>query len=57
LEDYTPLTYIEYGEEIKILTEADYDAILKSGKMFCRKTITGRSDKLMDMIDEHRRNG
>lgn len=57
LEDYTPLTYIEYGEEIKILTEADYDAILKSGKMFCRKTITGRSDKLMDMIDEQRHDG
>ena len=57
LEDYTPLTYIEYGDEIKVLTEADYDHILASGKMFCRKTVTGKSDKLMDMIDEYRKNG
>jgi hypothetical protein len=57
LEDYTPLTYIEYGEEIKVFTEADYDTIIKSGKMFCRKTITGKSDKLMDLIDEQRRDG
>jgi hypothetical protein len=54
LEDYTPLTYIEYGKEIKVLTEADYDRILASGKMFCRKTVTGRSDKLMEKIDELR---
>lgn len=57
LEDYTPLTYIEYGQEIKVFTEEDYNTILASGKMFCRKTITGKSDKLMDMIDEHRKNG
>jgi len=55
LEDYTPLTYIEYGQEIKILTETDYNNILSSGKMFCRKTITGKSDQLMDMLDQHRK--
>ena len=57
LKDYTPLTYIEYGQEMKVFTEKDYDAILASGKMFCRKTVTGKSDKLMDMIDEHRNDG
>ena len=57
LEDYTPLTYIEYGQEIKAFTEDDYDTILASGKMFFRKAVTGKSDKLMDLIDEHRNNG
>ena len=57
LEDYTPLTYIEYGQEIKVFTEKDYDTIMASGKMFFRKAVTGKSDKLMDMIDEHRKNG
>lgn len=57
LEDYTPLTYIEYGDEIKVLTESDYDAIMASGKMFCRKTVSGRSDRLIEMIDQQRRNG
>ena len=42
---------------MKVFTEKDYDAILASGKMFCRKTVTGKSNKLMDMIDEHRNDG
>ena len=51
LEQVTPLTYIIYKPEIKILTEADYDEVVKSGKLFCRKTITGKSDKFLDMLD------
>lgn len=54
LEDLSPLTYIEYGHEIKVFTESDYETLLASGKMFCRKTITGKSDKLLDMIDKVR---
>lgn len=54
LEDLSPLTYIEYGKEIKVFTEQDYDTLMKSNKMFCRKTITGKSDKLLDMIDKTR---
>lgn len=54
LEQLTPLTYIEYGSKIKELTESDYDRILASGKMFCRKCVTGVSDRLMDMIDQQR---
>lgn len=57
LEQLTPLTYIEYGKSIKILTDADFDTIVKSGKMFCRKTVTGESDRLMDMIDKQRQHG
>ena len=57
LEQLTPLTYIEYGQKIKILTENDYDSIMASGKMICRKTVTGESDQLMDMIDKQRQHG
>ena len=28
--------------------------LIKSDKIFCRKTITGKSDRLMDMIDAYR---
>ncbi len=54
LEELSPLTYIEYGKEIKVLTEEDFDVLINSNKMFCRKTITGKSDKLLDKIDEYR---
>ena len=57
LEELTPLTYIEYGAKIKELTEADFDRIIASGKMFCRKTVTGISDALMDRIDGVRVSG
>lgn len=54
LELLTPLTYIDYGEEIKVFTEADFDTLMGSGKLFCRKVVTGKSDRLMNMIDEYR---
>lgn len=55
LEDVTPLTFIDYTNGIKILDESDLPRLLASGKMFCRKTITGQSDRLMDKIDELRK--
>lgn len=54
LEELTPLTYIGDRDDIKILTEDDFDTLFKSDKMFCRKVVTGKSDKLMDMIDNSR---
>lgn len=57
LEDVTPLTFIDYTHGIKILDESDLPRLLSSGKMFCRKTITGQSDKLMDKIDKIRNAG
>lgn len=51
----TPLTYIYYNPTIKILTEEDFGTLQASGKMFCRKVVSGQSDKLMDMIDEARK--
>ena len=51
----TPLTFIDYSTNIKILDEFDFDRITKSGKMFCRKVITGESDLLMTLIDDARK--
>lgn len=50
----TPLTYIDYNPVIRILTEADYDNIIRADKMFCRKVVTGKSDELVRLINQHR---
>lgn len=50
-ERIPPLHYVEYREKINTLTKSDYDNILKSNKMFFRKTETGISDSLMNQID------
>ncbi|MBQ7424351.1 MAG: conjugal transfer protein [Prevotella sp.] len=52
LEELTPLTYIEYGEKIRELTAEDFPKIKASGKMFCRKCVTGVSDSLLALIAE-----
>ena len=54
LKSLTPLTYIDYSPIIKELTEADYDKIISSDKMFCRKVVTGVSDKLVSMLDKRK---
>jgi hypothetical protein len=54
LNNLTPLHYIEYGKSIKIFDETDYNTLIKSGKMFFRKAATGKSDKLISMIDKYR---
>ena len=38
------------GEE----AQDDYDRLRQSGKMFCRKVVTGKSDALVRMIDRDR---
>ena len=54
LKRLTPLTFIVYDSNIKELTLEDYDDILESDKMLCRKCVTGTSDLLMDRIDAQR---
>ena len=54
LESITPLTFIDYTNGIKVFTADDLDLLINSGKMFCRKTVTGASDRLMDLIDSIR---
>lgn len=55
LESITPLTFIDYTNGIKVFTEEDFQTLAGSDKMFCRKTVTGKSDKLMDLIDDYRK--
>lgn len=50
----SPVHYFSYGDSIKILTEEDYDTLIQSGKMFCRKVRSGISDKLISMIETKR---
>ncbi len=54
LEALTPLHFIDYSDGIRVLTAADLPRLQSSGKMFCRKCITGRSDELMRLIDAQR---
>lgn len=50
----TPLHFIDYDPVIKIMDETDYDRLYDSDKMFTRKVVSGRSDRLVEMIDAHR---
>ena len=50
----TPLHCIVYDPVIKVMDETDYDMLMTSGKMFARKIISGKSDKLIQLL--HGRN-
>lgn len=55
LSALTPLHYIVYGKAIKVMTtEEDYTALKLSGKMFCRKVVSGASDTLVQKIEKDR---
>lgn len=47
----TPLHFIIYEPVIKIMDEGDYDMLMESGRMFTRKLLSGRSDKLVQMLN------
>lgn len=49
----TPLHHIMYGKEIKTMTLEDLPALEQSGKMFCRKVVSGASDSLVKAIDSN----
>lgn len=52
----TPLHHIEYGKQIKVFDETDYEKLINTGKMFFRKAETKTSDLLLDKIDLLRKN-
>lgn len=54
LATLTLLHHIDYSRTIKVFTETDYDELYKSGRMFCRKIVSGRSDALVKEIDHYR---
>ncbi len=51
----TPLHFIDYNPVIKVLDAEDFPRLIQSGKMFCRKVVSGRSDELVRMIQEKHR--
>ncbi len=54
MESVTPLHYVDYAHGTKVFTAADFQTLIDSGKMFCRKVTTAESSTLLDMIDRHR---
>ena len=48
-----PLHYLNYIGHILSYDENDYDTLMTSGKIFVRKMISGKSEKLIEMIDKH----
>lgn len=48
----TPLHFIDYNPVIKIMDESDLPRLRESGKMFCRKVVSGKSDKLVERLSK-----
>lgn len=46
----TPLHYLNYEDYIWSYDEKDFDTIVNSGKMFVRKIVSGKSERLVEMI-------
>lgn len=55
LDQLTPLHCIDYNGSIKVWTEVDYERLVASNKMFCRKTLSGISDALIERIEKELR--
>lgn len=53
LNRLSALEEFHYGDAIKVYTETDFGYLVSCGKMFARKLETGKSDKLMDLLDEY----
>lgn len=51
LADLTPLHYIDYHPLIRQLTEEDWPKVLKSGRPFCRKVVSGKSDGFVALCE------
>lgn len=50
----TVMQLVDYTSSIYVWTEADYEKVVNSGKMFFRKAATGRSEGLLKLIDQRR---
>ena len=48
----SPVTFFKYNDSIKVLDEEDYEDIINSGRLFARKIIRGKSDRLVAMLDQ-----
>ncbi len=52
---WAPLHYHHYDIDTSVFIEEDFNELKDCGYMFCRKLVLGKSDTLMDKIDEMRR--
>lgn len=50
----TPLHFIIYEPVIKVMDENDYEMLIESGYMFTRKLVSGKSDKLVKLLEKYR---
>ncbi len=46
----SPVSFFKYTDSIKILNEEDYEDVIQSGRLFARKIVTGKSDKLISLL-------
>lgn len=53
-ENLCALHYLIYDPLVRVMTEENYDDIIKSGKMFFRKAKTGVSDELISHLQKQR---
>ena len=51
---WAPLHYHNYDVETSVYTADDFEKLKKCGYMFCRKVLSDKSEKLLDLIDEYR---
>ena len=49
-QNITPLHYLNYEDCIWSYDENDFNTIIRANKMFVRKVISGKSEKLIQMI-------
>ena len=54
LADLTPIHYIDYHPYIRVMTEEDWPKVLESGRPFCRKVATGKSDAFVALCEERK---
>lgn len=52
LIDLSPITFFKYTDSIQILDENDYEDIVASRRIFARKIIAGKSDRLVHMLHQ-----
>lgn len=52
----SPVTFFKYTKSIKILDESDFEDIINSDRLFARKIITGKSDRLIAMLKKQEEN-
>ena len=52
LINLSPITFFKYGKAIKVLDESDYEEIVNSKRLFARKIVIKKSDKLISMLND-----